>query len=387
MQQYASFRQFKKSYESVQGISKEGRIGISSSQQKSIIDHIQPASFRSIYRRLFSILQRSKILDKYVYYADSYLIILDGSGYYSSNKVKCNGCLKIHKDGNINYQHHVLQFFLVHPKQKAIIPLMPEEISNQDGNSKQDCETNAAKRGLRLLRIDHPKLKIILVGDGLYSEQPMIKEVMGLGMHFIFVAKPGDHKIMFEDIEGIRAVNGLDCYVKNENGFDHHYEWVNGVALNGWKNTQIVNFFSYRCIDSKNGKTVYQNSWVTDFEISRSNISQLCIAGRNRWKCENQGFNSLKNQGYHIDHNYGHGNQYLAFNNYLLNLISFFLHQFCELKDKGFKKSYAQLGNKALIWQKVRNYAEIRVFESFEEIFELIAVGSFTYFGIPPPVK
>ena len=197
VQQYTSFRQFKKSYSLAQGITKEGRINISSSQQKSILDNVSPELFRGIYKKIFNILQRSKVLEKYVYYEDSYLLLIDGSSYYSSNKVRCNQCLVREGENSINYEHHVLQLFIAHPCEEIIISLMPEEISNQDGSTKQDCETNAAKRALKLFRQDHPKLKTILVGDDLYSKQPMIEEVLAQRMHFIFVAKPSDHKSMF----------------------------------------------------------------------------------------------------------------------------------------------------------------------------------------------
>jgi len=100
----------------------------------------------------------------------------------------------------------------------------------------------------------------------------------------------------------------------------------------------------------------------------------------------NEGFNVLKNQGYHLKHNYGHGKQYLGFNNYNLNLLSFLLHQICELKDKNYKKCCNKLGNKALIWQKIRDYVESIIFKEWSEIFEyMLNPVPFIYTGIPPP--
>jgi len=382
VEQYASFRQFKKSYNLAQGITKEGRINISSSQQKSILDNVSPELFRGIYKRIFNILQRNKVLEKYVYYKDSYLLLIDGSGYYSSNKVSCNQCLVREGENSVNYQHHVLQLFMVHPKQEIVVPLMPEGISNQDGSNKQDCEINAAKRALKLLKQDHPKLKTILVGDDLYSNQPMIEQVLALGMHFILVAKPGNHKSMFEDIEGLKGIGGIETYIIKEGGYSHCYEWVNNIMLNGKEHSKAVNYFSYVC--NKDGAEVYKNSWVTDFVVNKSNVKLLADAGRSRWKCENEGFNNLKNQGYHIDHNYGHGVKHLAFNNYILNLLSFFIHKFCELKDKLFKRCHDKLGDEALVWQKVRDYAEVMIFDSFDRIFEFITSPVPIYCGIPP---
>ncbi|MFT6102692.1 MAG: hypothetical protein ACJA2B_001135 [Candidatus Endobugula sp.] len=53
----------------------------------------------------------------------------------------------------------------MHPEEKQVIPTMPEAIANTDGADKQDCEINAAKRYLKRLKIDHPR--IVIVGDGL----------------------------------------------------------------------------------------------------------------------------------------------------------------------------------------------------------------------------
>lgn len=383
--QFGSFRQFKKSYNQEYGVIKDYRINISSSQQRTVLDNVAPTVFRRIYKRLFDMLQRSKILEKYVYYKDAYLILADGTGYYGSNKISCSNCLKRDKGGTINYQHQALQLFITHPKQEVVIPLMSEEISNRDGGSKQDCETNAVKRALKLFRKDHPKLKAILVGDGLYSEQPLIEQLRDQNLDFILVAKPGDHKSMFGDIEGLRLIDGVNSYVLLEqNGEKHSYEWVNEIMLNGNNKSIKVNYLGYVC--TKGDKIIYRNSWVTDFTIDKSNIKKLAEAGRGRWKCENEGFNILKNRGYHLSHNYGHGKKHLGFNNYNLNLLSFFLHQVCELKDKTYKKCCSRIGNKALIWQKIRDYAESIIFNKWCEIFEYILNPvPFIYSGIPPP--
>ena len=60
---------------------------------------------------------------------------------------------------------------------------------------------------------------------------------------------------------------------------------------------------------------------------------QLVRAARARWKIENEGFNTLKNQGYHLEHNFGHGDQHLSEAFFTLNLLAFFIHQIFELVD------------------------------------------------------
>jgi len=81
----------------------------------------------------------------------------------------------------------------------------------------------------------------------------------------------------------------------------------------------------------------YRNSWVTSIELDDGNVVRLAKGGRCRWKIENECFNTLKNQGYHLDHNFGHGKQYLSNNMYLLTLLVFFFHQIFELTDPAYQ--------------------------------------------------
>lgn len=89
---------------------------------------------------------------------------------------------------------------------KQVLPLAPEAIQNKDGYKKQDCEINAGKRIISKIRKAHPKLKIIITGDGLYSKQPFIDELKESGMSYIFVAKPTDHKILFEWVDELTGL-------------------------------------------------------------------------------------------------------------------------------------------------------------------------------------
>jgi hypothetical protein len=38
-----------------------------------------------------------------------------------------------------------------------------------------------------------------------------------------------------------------------------------------------------------------------------NDVEPVMRGGRARWKIENETFNTLKNQGYNFEHNYGHG--------------------------------------------------------------------------------
>jgi hypothetical protein len=119
----------------------------------------------------------------------------------------------------------------MHPDKKQVLPVMPEAIQNQDGNKKQDCESNAAKRFVAALKKTDPRQGFIIGGDGLMSHQPLMETVIENGMHCLFVAKSGDHKYLFEWVDTFKALPSLE--VADEKGRRHYYRWQNGVPLNG----------------------------------------------------------------------------------------------------------------------------------------------------------
>src|SRR5262249_36774479 len=129
----------------------------------------------------------------------AYLLLMDGTQYFNSDTIHCEGCLKkVHRDGSVSYSHQMLSAVLAHPDFKGMIPFAPEPIGNHDGQTKNDCERNAAARLLRRIHAEHPRLPLIVVEDGLASNAPHIRDLQALGMHFILGAKPGDHEFLYD---------------------------------------------------------------------------------------------------------------------------------------------------------------------------------------------
>ena len=75
---------------------------------------------------------------------------------------------------------------------------MSEQIVNADGSVKQDCEMNASKRFVGNVRKEFPQLGLLIGGDQLFSKQPIFEVILAKRMHYLFVAKPADHKYMME---------------------------------------------------------------------------------------------------------------------------------------------------------------------------------------------
>lgn len=187
---------------------------------------------------------------------------------------------------------------------------MPEAIKNKDGTKKQDCELNARKRFISNLRAAHPRQKFMICGDGLMSSQPMIEETVKGDMHYIFVAKPGNHKYLMGWLNTFNSHPSTE--VVDDNGNIHIYTWKNDVPLNGNEKTINVNWFQYQFKNTQ-VKVTKTHSWVTYIKITQDNVIAMTKARRCRWKIENECFNTLKNQGYHIEHKYGHGNKNLSY--------------------------------------------------------------------------
>ncbi|MBA7545186.1 ISNCY family transposase ISAtsp9 [subsurface metagenome] len=202
---------------------------------------------------------------------------------------------------------------MVAPGKRQVIPLGPEFISNKSIGGVQDCELEAGKRLIPKLRSAHRQLSMVIVGDSLYSKQPFIKVLKEQRMHFILGAKPKDHKSLMEDIEGLRRGGYLSRLEYTDKKKKRYVcEWVNDIPLNGYLSGEVVNYIEFHIYNATEGKRTYHNSWVTDLEVNEVNVRDLVKGGRARWKIENEGFNTLKNHGYHLEHNFGHGTKNLS---------------------------------------------------------------------------
>jgi len=169
----------------------------SNNQLRDVLDEIPSEALAPIFKDFYEKLRRHKHLEGYAIFANVLMCTIDGTQYHSSTSVSCSCCLtKEHKSGEKTYSHAVLQGAIMHPDKKQVLPVMPEAIKNEDGNIKQDCELNASKRFIANLRAAHPRQKFMICGDGLMSNQPMIEETIAGGMHYLFVAKPGNHKYL-----------------------------------------------------------------------------------------------------------------------------------------------------------------------------------------------
>ena len=343
---------------------------------RTILDPVDPESLRPLFKDVFRQLQRGKALEPFVFYEGCYLLSLDGTGYFSSHKIHCPSCMqKTSKNGEVTYYHQMLGAAIVHPDLKEVIPLMPEPIIKQDGETKNDCERNAAKRFFHKLRRDHPHLNLIVIEDALSSNAPHIRELEDQKLHYILGVKEGDHRFLFEQVrlaerEG-RA--GVWEYVEEATGVRHRFRFLNDVPLNESNQDLLVNFLEYWEIHP-NGRQQHF-SWVTDFHLEEQNVYSIMRGGRARWKIENETFNTLKNQGYQFEHNFGHGKKNLSVVFAVLMMLAFLVDQTQQLCCPLFRMVWKKLGSKKMLWERIRSFFREYIVYSMREILEALYYG------------
>jgi hypothetical protein len=353
------------------------------SQMREILDPVNPAHLRPMFRDVFRCLQRGKALEDFVFLDGHYLISLDGTGYFSSPTIKCASCLeKNHRNGTITYSHQMLGAVLVHPDHKEVIPLAPEPIIKTDGNAKNDCERNATRRWLKLFRQEHPRLPIIIVEDALAANAPHLRDLREANAHFIIGVKPGDHAFLFNRIHAADAEGQTLTLTLTDaaTGVLHHFRFHHDLPLNESNPDMLVNVLESWEIHP-NGKEQYF-SWITDFSLTPDTVYPVMRGGRARWKIENETFNTLKNQGYNFEHNYGHGDQNLSVVLALLMMLAFLVDQTQQLSCPLFQAAWKKVGAKYLLWEQIRNLFRMFLFNSMTAILEALVRG----IDLRPPI-
>ncbi len=234
------------------------------------MDAVSPSYVFPMFQTILDGLPCYGYLSDFRSYSDNLLVALDGTEYFSSNKICCADCSQTHYgNGSVRYSHNVITPVLIKPGNDKVISLQPEFIIPQDGHKKQDSETAAAKRW--------------------------------------------EGKKQFKDT--YRFVNTVP--LRNEESME-----VNWCEL---KTIQV---------GDQSGKAIYFNTFATNFEITKENVIQIVADGRARWKIENENNNVLKTKGYHLEHNFGHGKQHLSSLLLTLNLLAFLFHTVLELSDE-----------------------------------------------------
>jgi hypothetical protein len=342
---------------------------------REILDLVSSKVLRPLFTNVFRHLQRGKALEPMVFLDGHYLLALDGTEYFSSKTIHCASCLqKVHRNGSVTFFHQLLGAAIIHPDRREVIPLMPEPIVKHDGTDKNDCERNAAKRFVARLRQDHPHLKFIVTEDSLSSNAPHIATLHDHDLHYILGVKQGDHAYLFQQVEAAEHAGRVTYYERHDRaaGLVHRFRFVGNVPLNASNADVRVNFIEYWEMSETK---VQHCSWVTDLRVNKRNVLHLMRGGRARWKIENETFNTLKNQGYHFEHNYGHGEQHLSVVFAMLMMLAFLVDQTQQLCCALFRAVWTNLGSKRLLWERLRALFYDYALQSMRHLLETLLYG------------
>jgi len=264
---------------------------------------------------------------------------------------------------------------LVKPGCPHVIDLPPEFVVPQDGHDKQDSESAAAKRWLNQHAKQYQPYQVTLLGDDLYSRQPFCEAVLNQRLHFIFTCKPESHKTLYEYVDDFKITKKINVLeTKRWTGMRHEfdqYHYINQVPLRDGEDALQVNWCELITTDVS-GKVLYHNAFITNHMIHHDNVAAIIEDGRARWKTENENNNTLKRQGYNLEHNFGHGKNNLSNVLATLNLIAFLFHTVLAMTSEVYQKIRKKLGARKKFFEHIRTLLHYILFTSWDGLMLFI---------------
>lgn len=285
---------------------------------QDVFINIKTDELRDIQKYIVKTLIRSKMFDRYRY--DGYFqIAVDGTGLSSHSYNLNDNCIKKkYKDGKVAYCRYVLECKLI--VGNIVISLDSEWIENAENlneNQKQDCEIKAFERMAKRIKKNYPKQKFIIIADALYCTSPMINICKLNNWKYIFNLNDRLRTVFKDFNDYIECFN--DCSIKNY-FLDNNYKYK-GHKFN------IIKF-----IETKKNKTTSFH-YITDLDITNSNIIDIVYLGRSRWKIENVGFYNQKHRNFDITHLNSRNDTALK-NHYFFIQIAHTIRQLLESGNK-----------------------------------------------------
>jgi hypothetical protein len=349
----------------------------SDGQIRNLLDPVDPGFLREPYWEIYGQLRESGHLDRYVSVGGTLLCSLDGTQYFSSQNISCRNCTVHVHDGKNHYSHMVLAAVLVAPGYKHVLVLDPEFISPQDGHNKQDCEQQAMKRWVSRNAKRLEPWGVTILTDDLHSHQPLCRLLLAQKLHFIMTCKIESHRALYEEVELLTRVEGAvrSRTVRRWNGRYHElrtYRWAEQVPIRADANPLRVNWYEVTIEREDTGRRIYHNAWITSHDLTEESVPELVAAGRAHWKVENENFNVLKNRGYNLEHNYGHGEQHLSTVLLSLLLLAFLMHTVLHLTCPKYQAIRKKLGPRRTFFNDFRALTRYLYFDGWEELLDFM---------------
>ena len=341
-----------------------------------MLDPVSPEALQPCFDQVIEQLRQRDGLQAFQRLGGRTLVALDGTEYFCSQKLSCPQCLsRKRSNGKTEHYHAMLAAMIVAPGHNMVLPLMPEFITPQDGAEKQDCERNAAKRWLNAHGTRVADLRPVYLGDALFSCQPLAEAVLETGADFLFVCKKDGHKTLYEYVDGA-PLDELTVVERRpgKRSLTYRYRWIEGVPLRDGKDALSVNWLGVT-ITNETGKTTYDGAFVTSLPLTAQNVVEVAACARARWKIENESFNVLKNNGYNLAHNFGHGKKYLARTFAAMNLLAFAFHTACDCLETLWQQAREAVGARVRFFQDLHTITTYVLFPSWHSFMIAVVTG------------
>ena len=344
-------------------------------QIRNLLDTVAPRHLRTPFWAILSLLTRAGYMSDYIY-DNSLLLSMDGTGYFGSHDLHCPNCTVAVHDSETFYSHRVVLPVLVRPGKTEVIALEPEFITPQDGTEKQDCELAAAKRWLTRNAQHFTGQHVTVLADDLYCHQPFCQLLLDQGLDFIMTCKPDSHPTLYEEVAAL-ALSGAVAETSDRvwTGRGHErwtYRYVSQVPLRADAKTLMVTWCEITVVAETSGAILYHNAFATNRTLTDETVRPVIAAGRARWKIENENNNVLKNQGYHLEHNYGHGRTHLAQVLLMLIVLAFLCHTVLQVADSAYQRVRAELGTRMTFFDDLRALTRYLYVESWEHLLDFM---------------
>ena len=345
---------------------------------RDILDPIAPDHFYPEFHALWREVVTEGYVKAYqVLNGRHILLSLDGIQYFNSYALECANCSHAkRRNGKVEHFHSAVLSAVVAPDNPHVIAGPPEFIVPQDGHTKQDCEQAASKRWLSQHLACYAPWNPIVMGDDLYAHQPLCEQIRDQNGHFLFGCKPDSHLTLYKTLAKpetevtTRTIRKWD----GQHGEVWTYRFCNDVPLRAGADALQVNWFELHITRRDTGKTCYHHTWITDLPVTENNLAELVRCGRAHWKIENENNNVLKNHGYRLEHNFGHGDQYLALTLLTLMLLAFLLHTVTHLSNQLYRHLRKDLGRRAAFFNDLRALLRYHLFDSWSTLLRFMAV-------------
>lgn len=323
---------------------------------RNILDELPADELNAGFNQVLPFLHNNGKLASYRYWEGHLICSIDGVQHDCSKKVKCNYCLvRKHRNGTESYSHSMLTAAVVCPDHREVFVVNNEPIIKQDGETKNDCERNAAKRLFGRLTDTFADQSVVYVMDALYACAPVIKQIIGQGAQakYVINAKEKGNKHLFAQFDELNDAGQVKWVKKRVKDGLYHFGYANDLSINQ-SNKEVRSNLLYCRYKPRNGKEIIF-SWATNIELNALSLMSVMRMGRSRWKIENEVFNTLKNQDYNYGHNFGHGKKNLATNFAYLMMLAFTVDQIRQLCSRTFQRVYKVLDTRVKIWEMYRS--------------------------------